>query len=310
VCASRAAPIAARADKEAAQVHQRLHSPEGVRSQYRESGNLDARVALHQRFSTNPYGWFRWVFDQLSLPRGGTVLELGCGPAYLWQANGGRTPAGWAIVLSDASPGMLRAAQRGLGTARSRFHYAVVDAQAIPFPDACFDAVIANHMLYHVPDKGRALAEIRRVLVRGGCLYASTVGQEHMRELDEMLNARPPSAGAAASFLLENGKAQLAPWFPSVQLVRYEDDLLVDAPEPLVAYARSMPGVPAHPEALHRFSQLVAREIATHGAIRITKDSGLFICSASGTRGIAPYEPFPSDTHARSAHIGEAAGRD
>ncbi len=270
-------------------MHQRLHSPEAVRSQYRESGNLDARVALHQQFSTNAYGWFRWVFDQLSLPPGGAVLELGCGPAYLWQGNADRTPAGWTIVLSDASTGMVRAARQSLGTAHGHFRCAVVDAQAIPFPGACFDAVIANHMLYHVPDKGRALAEIRRVLVPGGCLYASTVGQGHMRELDEMLNAaqpglRPPSTGAAASFLLENGEAQLAPWFPSVQLVRYEDDLLVDAPEALVAYARSMPGVPAHPEALDRFSRLVTREIATHGAIRITKDSGLFICTASGTR--------------------------
>jgi SAM-dependent methyltransferase len=268
-------------------VHQRLHSSDGVRSQYRDSGNLDARVALHQQFSTNSYGWFRWVFDQLSLPADGAVLELGCGPAYLWQGNADRTPVGWTIVLSDASTGMVRAAQRDPGTAHDRRGYAVIDAQAIPFAAARFDVVIANHMLYHVPDKGRALSEIRRVLVPGGRLYASTVGQGHMRELDEMLNAaqpglRPPSSGAAASFLLENGEAQLSPWFSSVRLVRYEDSLSVDQPEPLVAYARSMPRVPSQPDALDRFAQLVEREIAAQGAVRITKDSGLFCCTAPG----------------------------
>ena len=34
--------------------------------QYKDSSNLDARVAIHQRFSTNPYGWFNWVFDAVS----------------------------------------------------------------------------------------------------------------------------------------------------------------------------------------------------------------------------------------------------
>jgi SAM-dependent methyltransferase len=263
---------------------QRPFRPDAIRSQYRETSNLDARLALHERYSTNRYGWHRWVFDQLSLPPGCTILELGCGPAYLWQENADRTPAGWTVTLSDASIGMVAAALQALDPRPGCFRYAVVDAQAIPFPGARFDAVIANHMLYHVPDRERALSEIRRVLRPGGRLYASTVGQGHMRELDEMLNAaqpglRPPATGVAASFLLENGGAQLAPWFASAHLVRYEDGLLVDDPEPLVAYARSMPGVPSHLGALDRFSQLVAHEIAVNGAIRITKDSGLFICS-------------------------------
>jgi hypothetical protein len=37
-----------------------------MREQYRDSANLDARVQLHERFSTNRYGWHPWVFDQTS----------------------------------------------------------------------------------------------------------------------------------------------------------------------------------------------------------------------------------------------------
>ena len=48
--------------------------------QYKDSGNLEARFQLHERYSTNKYGWHRWVFDQLRVPRDGRVLELGCGP--------------------------------------------------------------------------------------------------------------------------------------------------------------------------------------------------------------------------------------
>src|SRR5262249_8316726 len=43
-----------------------------------------------------------------------------------------------------------------------------LDLTALPFPDAHFDAVIANHVLEHVADERRALAEIRRVLRAGG----------------------------------------------------------------------------------------------------------------------------------------------
>ena len=52
-----------------------------------------------------------------------------------------------------------------------------------PYDDASFDAVIANHMLFHVPDRAKALAEMRRVLRPGGKLYTSTMGETHKKTL-------------------------------------------------------------------------------------------------------------------------------
>jgi hypothetical protein len=38
---------------------------------YRDASNLNARIQLHRKFSTNPYGWYDWVFDTLAqLPAG------------------------------------------------------------------------------------------------------------------------------------------------------------------------------------------------------------------------------------------------
>ena len=59
---------------------------------------------------------------------------------------------------------MLVSVQQHLAAQLPVADYAVLDLQALPFPEACFDAVIANHMLYHVPDRPRALAEVQRVL--------------------------------------------------------------------------------------------------------------------------------------------------
>jgi SAM-dependent methyltransferase len=69
---------------------------------------------------------------------------------------------GWDVVVSDRSPEMLaRAAAKGLETVAA-------DAQALPFADASFDALICVSMLHHVDDRPRALAEQRRVLRPGG----------------------------------------------------------------------------------------------------------------------------------------------
>jgi ubiquinone/menaquinone biosynthesis C-methylase UbiE len=152
--------------------------------QYRDSSNLDARASIHQRFSTNSYGWFRWVFDVLvKLPENARILELGCGNGLLWKENASRIPAGWNITLSDFSSGMLDAAWRNLVVTGHAFQFKEIDAQSIPYEDETFDAVIANHMLYHVPDRPKGIAEIRRVLKPGGCLFATTVGKDHMQEM-------------------------------------------------------------------------------------------------------------------------------
>jgi 16S rRNA G1207 methylase RsmC len=51
------------------------------------ASNLNARIRLHQMFSTNKVGWQRWLFDQFKLPPQGRILELGCGAGTLWLEN-------------------------------------------------------------------------------------------------------------------------------------------------------------------------------------------------------------------------------
>ena len=122
--------------------------------QYQDSSKLGARLRLHEQFSTNDYGWPRWAFDRLEVPPGGRVLELGCGPGALWVENIDRIPRDWDVILSDLSMGMIQEARHALGELRERFQFVVLDAETLPFDEGFFDSVIANHMLYHVPDLG------------------------------------------------------------------------------------------------------------------------------------------------------------
>jgi ubiquinone/menaquinone biosynthesis C-methylase UbiE len=249
--------------------------------QYKDSTNLNARVEIHKRFSTNRYGWFNWVFDALmKLPANAKILELGCGPAYMWKECSNRTPSTWDITLSDLSAGMLDAAWRNLVVLRRAFQFKEIDAQSIPFADETFDAVIANHMLYHVPDKVKALAEIKRVLKPGGHFFATTVGDKHLKEITDWFRRIHKSEvwdSFANLFTLENGLDQLKPFFSNVILSRYEDNLHVTDLEPLIAYFRS--GIRAGELSDDEFAKLrvdLEKELNEKGRIFIAKDSGLF----------------------------------
>ncbi len=250
--------------------------------QYRDASNLDARIFIHQHFSTNRYGWFRFVLDRLwaALPAAARVLEVGAGPGSLWLDSPARIPPGWQVTLTDFSPGMVEQARRALGGLPAFAAFREADVQALPYDDGLFDGVIANHMLYHVPDRPRALAELRRVLRPGGRLFAATNGAAHLAEQWQLLRRYKPDAGAwhgtmMHAFSLENGAAQLAEHFAQVTLHPYEDSLRVTEVEPLVRYMDSMALLP--PGEQERFATFVAQEMAAAGgALRIGKVTGLF----------------------------------
>ena len=95
-------------------------------AQYADSRNLSARIDLHARYSTNPQGWGNWLFAQLDLRPGDRILELGAGPGRLWRDRWQGLPAGCRLVVSDASPGMVREARQALAGAGVGF--AAIDA--------------------------------------------------------------------------------------------------------------------------------------------------------------------------------------
>ena len=249
--------------------------------QYHNASNLNARIYLNDRFSTNPQHWQRWVFDQFHIAPHSRILELGCGSAALWLQNRERIPENWHITLSDFSQGMLQEAQQNLKEMELPFTFQHIDIQEIPFEDETFDAVIANYVLHHVPDRDKALAEVRRVLKPGGRFYAASMGRGDKHELDELVLKFKPDADIALpadSFFLENGVGELARWFPQVTLHRYHDELAVTEVAPLIAYVLSLniTGSLVSEEQLAQFGRVVEQEIATKGAFRITKDSGIF----------------------------------
>lgn len=256
--------------------------------QYKSARNLEARIRLHRRFSTNPYPWFRWVLDHVRLPRTARLLEVGGGHGLLWHENRARIPAGWEIVVSDLSPGMVAQAAATLAD-RPNIRVAVLDAQTLPFADGCFDAVIANHMLYHVPDRARALAEMRRVLRPDGKLFAATNDQDHMMEVRNLALEACDALGtpglrriaeevtkANTLFTFDMASAELGQHFDQVQLHLRAGELVVTDADALADYLLSgLPAVAAGALDAPLRTWLGAR-LASGGPLTITPRTGLF----------------------------------
>jgi SAM-dependent methyltransferase len=243
-----------------------------VREQYATDANLQARIALHARFSTDP-GWARWLFEREAPDAGARLLEVGCGPATLWRADLDRIDPSWRLTLADLSPGMVETARGVLG---ERASYAVADVQELPFADGSFDVVLANHMLYHVPDRPRAFAEVRRVLAGGGRFHATTNGRGFMQELVDLVGPGWSFPQHIEEFGLETGPDQLRTFFADIEVERFPNSYEVTEFEPVLAYVRSSSSFGGGD--LDRVRAAVEAAIARDGVFRIRGGAGLISC--------------------------------
>jgi SAM-dependent methyltransferase len=197
-------------------------------------------MALHS-YGTNPQNWFSWLAERL--PLSGDVLEVGAGTGKLWELVVHRPRS---LTLTDFSPAMC--AQLGH---ISDADVLQCDACDLPFRDGSFDAVIANHMLYHLDDPDAALSQFARVLRPGGRVVVATNGRDHLRELEDIAASvgRPDLTigGGQNDFTAESGPRRVAVWFDDVVLERYPCDLDVPGPGPVLAYLDSLSERPLSP---------------------------------------------------------------
>jgi SAM-dependent methyltransferase len=183
--------------------------------QYADDSNLQARQRFWRHESPH-FNVVGWVLDLAGLEPGMRVLDAGCGNGVYLHAMAGRHVR---AAGCDLSMGMLRSAAHAV-----LFR---ADVAALPVRDGAFDAVLAVHMLYHVPDRVTAVRELRRVLAPEGVCVAVTNGARHTRALRALVERAVGRAApgwrmtpATQAFTAENAAAQLGAAFGSVTCVR------------------------------------------------------------------------------------------
>ncbi|WP_142413608.1 class I SAM-dependent methyltransferase [Hathewaya massiliensis] len=258
-----------------------------VRFQYNSDKNLNARQALHYGFSTNNYGWYKWIFDQYMFKPNDKVIEFGCGNGNLWSDNKYRIPKDIKITLTDLSEGMLKATRDNLSGIEQVVDYSVRDIQNTEYEDSSFDCVIANHMLYHVQNRDLAIREIARILKSDGVFYATTNSINSMKGFKDLVMSFDSrldytSFSTAKEFGLENGIEQLSKHFDSVEKLVYEDSFHITEAKPLVDYVLSLEGHVNIQDIMTEsrikdFYRYLEDIILRDGSIDIPKTSGMLI---------------------------------
>ena len=182
----------------------RLDDPELVAAEYADDARLRRRAAAYTGVGTVVDARAA-IIAAVAAARPSRVLEVGCGWGELARRIAGEVDTD--VIATDLSPHMVELARAG-GVAAE-----VADVQDLPFADGKFDVVVAAWMLYHVPDRDRAVSELARVLRPGGRLVATTNSLMHLHELRELVG----SGRSTIAFSRESGGELLARHFTRVE---------------------------------------------------------------------------------------------
>jgi SAM-dependent methyltransferase len=253
---------------------------------YKTGAQFDARVELHRRFSIYPGGWYPWLFEHIQLPASGLAVEVGCGPAFMWRGRAQQISRALQLVLTDLSPGMVREARQNVGGA-SNISVVAASAPNLPVPSFSVDVLIANHMLYHVPDLQTTLASFATKLKPSGVLYAATNGKNHMQQMwewvDEVLpewNAPDTFRTGILSFCTQNGAELLSRHFGQVNYIEIPDSLAITETQPILDYLATVSmATPLSARQQSKLKSFLDEKLAISGVLKVRKETGLFIAS-------------------------------
>jgi len=143
-----------------------------------QDGDGGAAATGHGR----DHKWFSFIYERLTASRGktflregreeiaggakGRVLEIGCGPGINFPYYNGEAVT--ELVATDPDGYMIEYASKRKAQFPGKLILERTSAEALPFPDSSFDAVVSILVLCTVPNIDKALSEVKRVLKPGG----------------------------------------------------------------------------------------------------------------------------------------------
>ena len=258
-----------------------------VNQSYSSSDKLEVRIRTHQLYSEFKGDFFAWVLDHHHWTNDELVLDVGCGSGRYIPAIGERARSYYA---GDLSYGMLNDLPLGIDRVN-------LDVQQLPYADRSADVILANHMLYHVPDREKGIREFRRVLKPGGTLLAATNSAENRKELVALRRAGFEAIGfeftlgdssvSEKRFSTESGGELLSTGFETVELRYLRDALLFPNPQPILDYINSSRDwwEPLFPSGItwvdyeNALRSILAEHFKKESIFRVSKLTGVFVCS-------------------------------
>ena len=183
------------------------------------------------------------ISKRLKLRHTDSVLDIGCGSGPFARECAKQSEY-HSYAGIDLSHQMIAELNATLGERRN-MTFVPANVQSIPFGDKEFSKVLAQHMLYHVPDLDAAFAEIRRVMTDDATFVATTNSTQTKAKLFEFIDnltdtIRMPSRPRVDErFCLENAGQILGRCFSQVEVTPIKSTLRVPASMPIVNWVDS-----------------------------------------------------------------------
>ena len=113
----------------------------------------------------------RATINVVSLPESAQIIDVACGTGIISKVASERLVGRGRIVGTDLNPAMIEVARRTMPATRHKIEWFTCDVTDLPFENGEFDIAFCQQGLQFFPDKPKALAEVRRVLVADGQLF-------------------------------------------------------------------------------------------------------------------------------------------
>lgn len=162
--------------------------------------------AAHSRIAQSYYDRFAAVTDRAIAPvldaarvgPGTRMLDVAAGPGHLTREAAKR---GAHTIGTDISPAMIAIAR----SLHPGIEFREASADALPFADASFDAVVCAFGMGHFPDAERVIAEFVRVLASGGIAALSWWGDFSQNRINGIFHETIGRLGISAVGTLPQG---------------------------------------------------------------------------------------------------------
>ncbi|MCK5128657.1 MAG: methyltransferase domain-containing protein [Clostridiales bacterium] len=257
----------------------KMYDTKNVLNQYKNSKNLNTRISIYDKYKKGGNS-NAWIQDTYTFFDGCSILEFGSGSGKDWKNNILEVSEKYYLTLSDFSQGMVDELKSKYGK-YSNVEIMQMDIQNAPIEDDSKDFIIANAMLYHVPDKDKALNEVKRILKPDGIFYATTMGSKSIfHYLKETLHEAASSASLPyeISFTLQNGKKYLNKYFSDVKIIYDRGLVKITDTKDLIDFIYSIPSIEGLEEKdRNKITEYYEKKKNNDGFITIEIEYGMFV---------------------------------
>lgn len=206
---------------------------------------LNRRILAHDKYGSNDLN--KWIFSNLSLANGISILDLGCGtgkqtiPMAKVVGNAGNV---FSIDISQEALDVLskEAVETGLNERITTLCCTLDDIEQ-QLQRETFERVLSSYSLYYAQNPEKVINAIWKALKIGGILFFCGPSKDNNRELKSFHYSLkgmpvPPETGGAV-FMEDTGQRLVRELFSEVDIVTFENSLRFDSAEGLYSYWNS-----------------------------------------------------------------------